>query len=189
MSFLLISRKRIKKKVQRWPGWRNPWVSNLEFVPFILTQNLFCIFGFKWKTTKSCKIPLSSWLSASLIHPCDHQGLVHVCCVDVTICITWNLSWVGLNSVLKFLLKVWGFICRSVLRIGTQSNSNLTFRRFSQSRLKFYGQIFQRLDNPKRRKNGLSLFNLWGVLEYFKIRQFKNGVFDVEVAGNDSGLE
>lgn len=110
-------------------------------------------------------------------------------CVAVTICITWNLSSVGLNSVLKLIPKVWGFICRSVLRIGTHNNSNLTFKRFSQNQLKFYMQIFLRLDNLKRRKNGLSLWKLSGVFQNFKMQQFKNGVFDMEVAGNDSGLE
>lgn len=99
----------------------------------------------------------------------------------------------GTELCAEIVTPVWGFVCRSVLRIGTHHNSNLAFRRFRYSQLTFYGQIFHRLDHQpmerEERKNGLSLLNLSGVLPNFQIRGFKTGVFDAEVTGNDSGLE
>lgn len=103
MSFLLISRKSTKKKLQQWPGWQNPWVSNLKFILFFFNLKLFFSLGFKWKTTKSCKKKsFSLWLSVSLIHSCDHQGLFRIyyivlmlqyALLEIHLVWGWTLCW------------------------------------------------------------------------------------------------
>lgn len=72
------------------------------------------------------------------------------------------------------------FICSTALGIGTHNNFKLIFKRFRQSlRLKFYAQIFHRLDNLKRGKNGLLLLDLLGAVQKFQREPLKNGVLEM----------
>lgn len=72
------------------------------------------------------------------------------------------------------------FICSTALDIGTHNNFKLIFKRFRQSlKLKFYAQIFHRLDNLKRGKNAFLLLDLLGAVLEFQREPLKDGELEM----------
>lgn len=163
-------------RIHEWVTWNLFLFFNLK---------LFFSLGFKWKTTKSCKKNpfLCDYLSLSSILVITEVYFTYIilmwqyALLEIHLVWGWTLCW---NCYPKYGV-LFGGLCWG---LGPTVIPIWILRGLVKA-----GSRFMCRYPIGRRKNDLSLLNLSGVLQNLNIRQFKNGVFDVEVAGNDSGLE